>query len=79
MSLKIYSDFNRDTTLRFKIKDGWDRAGEQGEYFGKISVNDMIWALVLFDGEDDPDLHKADSLLVGYEIWESVFYDEEKL
>ena len=36
--------------------------------------------LVLFDGEDDPDLHKTDSLLVEHKIWESVFYkDKEKL
>lgn len=76
MSLKIYSDFNRDYTLRFKIKDGWDRAGEQGEYFGKISINDRIWALILFDGEDDPDLHKAESLLVEHKIWESVFKEK---
>lgn len=71
MSLKVYCDF-RDVTLRFKIKDKWDRVGQRGEYFGKISVNDMMWALVLFDGEDDPDLHKADSLLVEHKTWKSI-------
>ena len=46
---------------RFVIKPGWDRAGEQGQCFGTIRLQQW-WGVVLFDGEDDPDLYKLDGL-----------------
>ena len=49
---------------RYKIKDKWDRAGEEGDYFGWIEINGMKWAIILAEGEEDPDFYKADGLLV---------------
>lgn len=51
-------------THRFKISDGWDRSGEEGEYFGKICIDGMTWGVVLFDGEEDPDLFKAAGIMI---------------
>ena len=66
-------DFSLDQTVRFKVAKNWYRAGEEGEYFGCIYVNGRFWAIVLFDGEDDPDMMKAESILIeGLEKWERI-------
>ena len=66
-------DFSLDQTVRFKVAKNWYRADEEGEYFGHIRINDRVWAIVLFDGEDDPDMMKIESILIkGLENWESV-------
>ena len=62
--MELKHNFEGTETRRFKIDEKWDRAGEEGEYFGLIWVGDRKWAIILFDGEEDPDLHKAESLLI---------------
>lgn len=66
---KIDYKFAENVTLRFKVKEGCDRSGEEGEYFGYVCVNNMKWGIVLFDGEEDPDLYKAAYLLLEQKSW----------
>ena len=66
-------EFNfKDETLRFRIKEGWDRCGAVGEYFGFIYVNTVKWAIVLFDDEEDPDMHKADGIEIETKTWKEL-------
>lgn len=69
MPLKFDFDFKKNLTSRFKIRDGWDRAGLEGEYFGNIMIDGQNWAIVLFDVEEDLDLQKGASLLIEEKIW----------
>jgi hypothetical protein len=69
MPLPIDFDFESDETLRCKGKPDTDKADAEGEYFGNFFVNNRWWALVLWDGEEDPDLFKAELLLVETKQW----------
>lgn len=69
MPLEIDFDFSNDETLRCKGAENTDKATQKGEYFGNFVANGQRWAIVLWDGEDDPDLYKADMLLVIEERW----------
>ncbi len=57
-------DFREEETLQCRIAEGWDKAGKTGQYFGNIMINDTAWAIILWDDEEDPNMHK----LVGIEI-----------
>ena len=72
MPLPIDCDFARDETLRCKGKENTDKADSEGEYFGNMAINDRLWAVVLWDGDEDPDLYKADCLLVQKKRWERI-------
>lgn len=69
MSLKVDFNFRSDMTCRFKTNDESGRAGEGGEYFGNIMVDNILWAIVLFDGEYDPSFERAIDLLVEKKQW----------
>lgn len=48
---------------RLKIAQHWYDAGREGVRVAPdFEVNDITWTPILFDGEEDPDLYKADSL-----------------
>ena len=67
--MEIDFDFSSDETIRCRgIKDT-DIYNKEGEYFGNFFVNGRKWALVLWDGEEDPDLCKADVLTVEHKSW----------
>lgn len=61
--------FSNDVTTRCKIKPDYYEADKEGEYFGYITINNRKWAVVLWDGEDDPDLFKAEGLLLAKTSW----------
>jgi len=75
MSHKIDFDFSSDETLRCKGNDTSDKKDSEGEYFGNFYVNNKRWALVLWDGDDDPDLYKADLLLIERKSWIELKYE----
>ena len=56
--------FMSDESVPCKIGDNFEGAGKPGQYFGKININGMDWAIVLFDDEEDPELHKAVGIMV---------------
>lgn len=45
-----------------RIKDGWQDAGKRGMILCKPIRVGQIWIAVLWDGEQDPDWHKARGL-----------------
>lgn len=48
---------------RVRIMAGWDQAGKLGHRLGAdILVGGQTWTPVLWDGEEDPDWHKAAGL-----------------
>jgi hypothetical protein len=48
-----------------KIKHGWEDAGRTGQRIGHdVLVNGILWTPILWDDEEDPDWHKAQSLAV---------------
>lgn len=55
-----------DKGLPCRIKKGWENAGQEGHYFGKINIAERWWAIVTFDMmEYEPEFHKAESIEVG--------------
>lgn len=48
---------------RLRIREGWDSAGSSGDRLGPdVSAGGLRWTPILFDGCEDPDLHKANAL-----------------
>jgi len=62
-------NFAGDESVRCRGKGAWDRDGKKGWYFGWVRVGERCWAVVLWDGEDDPDLVKAESIEIASETW----------
>lgn len=58
-------------SVRCRIADGWGDAGRLGQYFGKIDIDcdGMEWAIVRWDDEEDPDLHKARAIEIQAFSW----------
>ena len=50
--------------MRCKIKDHYEHAGRRGELLTTVATEQRLWAVVMWDGEDEPELYKADALLV---------------
>ena len=48
-----------------------DRNDSFGHYYGSVIVNGRSWAIVVWDGEEDPDLCKAECLLFKTTSWTS--------
>jgi hypothetical protein len=46
------------------IREGWDSFGRKGQYYGKICIYGMWWAIVLWDDEEDPAFFKVDGLKI---------------
>jgi hypothetical protein len=42
-----------------RVRKGWSRAGERARVLGHPVFVEQWWVPVLFDGEEDPDFHKA--------------------
>jgi len=47
---------------RVKIKAGWGDAGQEGRRLGPDVFVEQEWTPVLWDGQEDPDWHKASGL-----------------
>jgi len=45
------------------------KAGKTGQYLGNIIINDMCWAIILWDGDEDPDMHKASGIEINCPNW----------
>lgn len=70
--MEINYDFTLDETIRCRGRKDTDAENKEGEYFGNFLIKDRKWALVLWDGDEDPDLYKADLLEVECRSWEKV-------
>lgn len=57
-----------DKPIDCQIKDGWEDAGKEGKCYGFVEIGQK-WAIVLWDGYNDPDLCKAGSLLTRVNEW----------
>ena len=53
---------------RCRIKTGYEDAGKEGWCYGYLNLN-QCWAIVRWDGEPDPDLHKIAGLEEQSTIW----------
>ena len=69
MPLPVDYSFVNDESLRCKGAQNTDKAENEGEYFGNILVNNRVWAIVLWDGDEDPVLRKADLTLIEAKTW----------
>jgi putative transcriptional regulator len=59
---------------RIRIKTGWDKGGREGTLLGG-PIHDLKgqdWMVVQWDGDDDPDLHKAAGLDIAVIEWRAV-------
>lgn len=72
MSQLIDFDFSNDETLRCRGKEDTDKAKAEGEYFGNILISGRVWAVVLWDDDEDPDLYKAECLLIEEKAWRAL-------
>jgi hypothetical protein len=54
----------KDKSVRVRIRDGWDEAGREGVMLNEAEAGGLIWATVLWDGEEDPDCFKRRGLEV---------------
>lgn len=50
-------------------KPATDKAGWKGDFYGWIEINGrkwaiIKWAIIKWEGDDDPDLYKANCLLI---------------
>lgn len=52
-----------------RIKDGWHEAGKEGVFCGILNVNGRRWAVVKWDDEKDPDMHKAEGVEISSKVW----------
>jgi len=69
MKQKIEYNFEGDFSKKCRIASGFYDEGREGQYYGRICVTDQQWAIVLFDGDDDPTLFKIDGLDIVQEKW----------
>jgi len=70
MSLGIEFDFCTDETRRCKGKDNTDKANCEGEYFGNIVVKKTRWAIILWDGDENPEFYDTNTILL--ERWNPI-------
>ena len=56
-------------SVKCQIAEGWGGAGQLGQYFGSIECNERTWAIVLWDDEEEPNLSKAESILIESTSW----------
>lgn len=56
-SFKVDGLFETDS-IPCSILKGWEGAGRKGQFLGKF-FSDQWWAIVLWEDEEDPDLHKT--------------------
>ena len=68
-SFKLDFNFSEEETLPCRIAKGWDGAGKTGQYFGNFMIGNMCWAIVLWDNEEDPDMHKIAGIEINQPHW----------
>lgn len=54
---------------KFRVKRNWDREGDTGICYGVINALGRVWAIVLFDSEEDPDFYKAEAIEIETHIY----------
>jgi len=52
-----------------RIRDSWENAGRKGLFYGTVYVGDHCWAIVLFEGDEDPTFHKAGGIEIPQDKW----------
>jgi len=67
--------FESDDTIPCRIKEGWEDAGREGQYFGFMYFLDGKWAVVLWDDEDEPSFFKSDGIEVARTNWVGIKFD----
>ena len=60
----------RNTKCR--IQAGWGDEGKEGRLLSIVDVSDVEWAVVVWDGDDEPSLFKAVGLEVKQELWKNL-------
>ena len=63
--------FRFSQTKRCRVKREWEHAGKQGECYGYFFCLQK-WAIVCWDGDEDPDVIKAGALEIQKITWESM-------
>lgn len=56
-------------TTECRIKAGWREANKRGVICDTVTINDRKWAVVMWYGENDPELFKAEGLEVASQVW----------
>ena len=56
-------------TTGCRIKAGWHEADKKGVIYGAVVVDGRKWAVVMWYGEDEPELFKAEGLEVAGQVW----------
>lgn len=59
------------SSIRCRIKKGWEGAGKKGQYLGYI-VKDQRWAIIIFDDDKDPTFFKAAGLEIESLSWKDI-------
>jgi len=53
-----------DTPCNCKGKENTDKSSWDGVFYGWIKIEGRKWAIVKWEGDEDPDLYKANLLLI---------------
>lgn len=72
MPLPVEFNFENGETCRCRGKASSDKVDCKGEYFGFVYIKDTKWAIVLWDGDYDPDLYKANLIEIEVKQWRSI-------
>lgn len=54
---------------RCRVKAGWEHAGREADLHATIEIGGRKWAVLVFDGDDDPDMYKAEALEMEGKTW----------
>lgn len=60
-----------DSTITVRIKPGYEGAGCEGILLAHVFV-EQLWAVVLFDNEEDPTTFKMGALEIQTTRWEQI-------
>lgn len=66
-----------DKPLDCQVKEGWDEAGKEGKCYGIVDIQHK-WAIVVWNGEDEPDMFKAGALLIRSNSWVDLLTEVKK-
>lgn len=67
--MKIEYCFEGDEAIRCKGAKNTEKDQMYGVYYGYFYCRGQQWAIVLWDGDDDPDLYKASCILIEKKTW----------
>lgn len=57
---------------RCRIKEGLEDAGKEGWCYGHVNLGLSQWAIILWDNENDPSLHKVSGLEARNITWRNL-------